>query len=111
MPTSNPANGIAIWQVAATEPNHAFALEYFAAYLRDLADRTGAKSILFTSQQESVAPLRLIRSLAKQFFDCDLEKLTSIPSGQQEYEFRLSIGTARSDEEKKKRADRSVQRT
>jgi hypothetical protein len=101
MPTSNPANGIAIWQVAATEPNHAFALEYFAAYLRELADRTSATSIYFTTQQESLAHLRLIRSLAKHFFDCDLEQLNSIPSGQEEYEFRLSIGAARPDKEKK----------
>jgi hypothetical protein len=93
MPTSNPADGIAIWQVAATTPNHAFALEYFASYLRELADRTGAASIFFTAQQESLPSLRLIRSLAKQFFDCDLVRLNSVPSGQGEYEFQLSIGT------------------
>jgi hypothetical protein len=102
MPTSNPENGIAIWQVAATKPNQAFALEYFASYLRDLADHTGATSIFFTAQQESLASLRLIRSLAKQFFDCDLEQLNPVSSGQGEYEFRLSIGTGRSKIEKKK---------
>ena len=105
MPTSDPANGIAIWQVAATKPNHAFALEYFAAYLRDLADRTGAASIFFTTQQESLATLRLIRTLAKQFFDCDLEQLNSIPSRQEEYEFRISIGTAGSENEGEKKTN------
>ncbi|MDP9049891.1 MAG: hypothetical protein M3O31_04085, partial [Acidobacteriota bacterium] len=78
-----------------TKPDHAFALEYFAAYLRDLADRTRAASICFTAQQESLASLRLIRSLAKQFFDCDVVQLNSVPSGQGEYEFRLSIGSVR----------------
>ena len=107
MPTSNPGNGIAIWQVAATTPNHPFALEYFAAYLRDLADRTGATSILFTTQQESLASLRLIRSLAKQFFDCDVVQLNSVPSGQGEYEFRLSIGAAGSGNENRKKMDRA----
>ena len=92
MPTSDPTNGIAIWQVAATQPNHAFALEYFASYLRELADRTGATSLSFTAQQESLAALRLVRLLAKEFFECDLEQLNSVPSGQGEYEFRLSIG-------------------
>ncbi len=95
MPTSDPDNGIAIWQVAATKPNQAFALEYFAAYLRGLADRIGATSIFFTTQQESLASLRLIRSLANQFFDCDVVQLNSVPSGQGEYEFRLSIGSTR----------------
>lgn len=95
MPTSNPANGIAIWQVAAANPNEAFALEYFAAYLRDLADRTGITSAFFTTQ-ESTASLRLIRSLAK-LFGCDLEQLNPIPSGQGECEFRLFIGTVGSN--------------
>jgi hypothetical protein len=102
MPTSNPGDGIAIWQVAATKPNHAFALEYFTSYLRELADHTGAKSVFFTTQKESLASLRLIRSLAKEFFDCDLEQLNPIPTEQGEYEFRLSIGTGRSKIEKKK---------
>ena len=96
MPTSNPQNGIAIWQVAATKPNHAFALEYFAAYLRDLADRSGATSIFFTTSQESLSSLRLIRSLASQFFDSDVVQLNSVPTGQGEYEFHLSIGAASS---------------
>jgi hypothetical protein len=96
MPTSDPTNGIAIWQVAATKPNQAFALEYFAAYLRDIADRTDATSVFFTTQQESLAPLRLIRTLAK-LFNCDIEQLNSVPSGQGECEFRISIGTACSD--------------
>lgn len=93
MPTSDPQNGIAIWQVAATKPNHAFALEYFAAYLRELADRIGITSISFTMRQDSVS-LRLIRSLAKQFFDCEAAQLRSVPTEQGECEFRLSIGTA-----------------
>jgi hypothetical protein len=104
MPTSHPENGIAIWQVAATKPNQAFALEHFASYLRDLADLTGATSVFFTTQQESLPSLRLIRTLAK-LFNCDLEQLNSVPSGQGEYEFRISIGTACPDDENKKRAD------
>jgi len=96
MPTSNPRNGIAIWQVAATKPNHAFALEYFADYLRDLAVRAGATSILFTTSQESSSSLRLIRSLASQFFDCDVVQLNSVPTGQGEYEFQLPIGATSS---------------
>ena len=93
MPTSDPRSGIAIWQVAAARPNHAFALEYFAAYLRDLVEGIGAKSISFTTQRDS-ASLRLIGLLAKQFFDCDVLQLNSVPVGQGEYEFRLSINTA-----------------
>jgi hypothetical protein len=94
MPTSNPPNGIAIWQVAAVQPTHAFALEFFTSYLRDLVERTSATSISFTIQQESLPSLRLIRSLAKQFFDCELLKLNSVPTGQGECEFRLSFGIA-----------------
>lgn len=90
MPTSNPQNGIAIWQVAAANPNHALALEYFAAYIRELVERNGATSVFFTSQPNS-ASLRLIRSLAKQFGNCEVEQLNSVPAGQGEYEFRLSL--------------------
>jgi hypothetical protein len=90
MPTSDPPNGIAIWQVAATKPNHPFALEYFAAYLRDLVERTGTTSIFFTMSKAS-ASLRLIRSLARQFGDCEVVQLNSVPAGQDEYEFQLSI--------------------
>jgi len=93
MPTSNPGDGIAIWQVAATTPNEAFALEYFASYLQELAVGTGTTSVFFTTQQESVASLRLIRSLSK-LFNCKLEQLNVVPSGQGEYEFRISIGAA-----------------
>ena len=103
IPTSNPANGIAIWQVAATTPNHPFALEYFAAHLRNLMDRTGVTSVFFTTRKDSRASLRLIRSLAK-LFDCDLVQLNSVPSGQGEYEFQLSIRTGRSITEEKKKA-------
>jgi hypothetical protein len=90
MPTSNPGNGIAIWQVAAATPNRGFALEYFASHIRDLAERTGAMSIFFTTSQES-ASLRLIRTLAKQFFDCEVEQVNRVTVGQGEHEFRLSI--------------------
>ena len=93
MPTSDPPNGIAVWQIAAAHPNQAFALEYFAAYLRDLVERYGAASISFTMQKNS-ASLRLIRSLAKQFFGCDAVQLDSVPAGQEEYEFRVSVGGA-----------------
>jgi hypothetical protein len=93
MPTSNPRNGIAIWQVAATKPIQAFALEYFAAYLRELVERTGTTSVFFTMSAAS-ASLRLIRSLARQFGDCEVTQLASVPTGQGEYEFLLSIGTA-----------------
>ena len=90
MPTSEPPKGIAIWQIAAGVPNHAFALEYFAAYLRDLAERARAESISFTTERSS-ASLRLIRILAKQFFDCDAIQIDAVPTGQGEFEFRLSI--------------------
>jgi hypothetical protein len=89
MPTSDPANGIAIWQIAAAKPNQAFALEYFAAYLRELVDHTGATSISFTSSLDP-ATLRLIRLLASEFFGSDVVQLSSVPTGQGEYEFRLS---------------------
>ena len=90
VPTSDPPNGIAIWQVAAASPNHAFALEYFTAHLRDLVERTQATSISFTASQNS-ASMRLIRSLARQFFDCEAKQLDPIPTGQGEHEFRLTI--------------------
>ena len=90
MPTSDPSNGIAIWQIATAEPNHTFALEYFAAYLSELVERTGADSISFTAQNSS-ASFRLIRSLAKQFFDCDALQVATVPAGQEEFEYRLSL--------------------
>lgn len=95
MPTSDPQNGIAIWQVGATSPDCTFALEYFAAYLRDLMERTGATTLSFTTPQNS-ALLRLIRMLSKQFGDCEVVQLDSVPARQGEQEFRLSIG--RSDQ-------------
>jgi hypothetical protein len=90
MPTSNPPNGIAIWQVAAATPNRAFALEYFAAYLHDLVERTHAPSVFFTASPDS-ASLRLIRSLASQFANCEVEQLNPVPTGQGECEFLLSL--------------------
>jgi hypothetical protein len=100
VPTSDPANGIAIWQVAAAIPNRPFALEYFAAYLRDVAERTGVTTISFTASPDS-SSLRLIRSLAKKFFDCGAEQLKSVPVGQGEHEFRLSINLASSKDQAK----------
>jgi hypothetical protein len=90
IPTSNPPDGIAIWQIAAGEPNHPFALEYFAAHLRELAELTGARSISFTTRRDP-ASLRLIQSLATQFFESALVELDPVPVGQEEYEFRLSV--------------------
>jgi hypothetical protein len=90
MPTSDPQNGIAIWQVAAAIPNRPFALEYFAAFLRDLVQRTHTTSVFFTTAKDS-SSLRLIRSLASQFADCDVEQLNPVPAGQGEYEFQLSL--------------------
>jgi hypothetical protein len=90
MPTSEPPNGIAIWQVAAAVPSRPFALEYFAAYLRDLVERTHSTSVFFTTSRDS-ASLRLIRSLASQFAECEMEQLSPVPTEQGEYEFRLSI--------------------
>jgi hypothetical protein len=90
MPTTKPRDGIAIWQVAAATPNHPFALEYFTAYLRDLAEHLETKFIFFTSPMDSTS-LRLIRSLAKQFFGCGVAQVGPVPSGQGECEFRLNI--------------------
>ena len=90
MPTSNTQNGIAVWQVAAAKPDHAFALEYFAAYLRQLAELTNASTISFTARKDP-GTLRLIRSLAKQFFNCGVTELSSVPAGQGECEFQLVI--------------------
>jgi hypothetical protein len=90
MPTSDPKNGIAIWQIAAAQSNHAFALEYFAAYLRDLVEHTGAKSISFTTGQNEPT-LRLIRSLAKQLFNCEVTEQNPVPVGQGEQELRLLL--------------------
>ena len=104
MPSSEPQNGIAIWQVAAAVSDHSFALEYFAAYLRDLVGRSSATSISFTTQKAS-ASLRLIRSLAKQFFDCDAIQVDSVPAGQNEFEFRLSIASACVGDEAAKKMD------
>jgi hypothetical protein len=92
MPTSDPRDGIAIWQVAATAPDRGFALEYFAAYLRELAERTSTTSILFTTTPEP-ASLRLIRSLAKHFGGAEVTQLDPVPARQGEFEFRLSLGT------------------
>lgn len=93
MPTTNPANGIAIWQVAAAPANRGFALEYFSAYLRDLVEHIGVTSISFTLTPDP-ATLRLIRSLAREFFNSDVSQLDPVPNGQAECEFRLSIGEA-----------------
>jgi hypothetical protein len=93
LPTSKPRNGIAIWQVAAAAPNHPFALEYFAAYLHELIVRTGITSLSFTMSKNSTS-LRLIRSLARKFGNCEVLRLASVPAGQGEYEFRLAIEAA-----------------
>lgn len=106
MPTSDPPNGIAIWQVAASIPNRPFALEYFAAYLRDIAERTGVTTISFTASPDS-ASHRLIRSLAKKFFDCGPEQLNSVPVGQGEQEFRLSVNLAGSKDQAKGKTRRA----
>jgi hypothetical protein len=100
MPTSEPPDGIAIWQVAAATPNQPFALEYFSAYLSDLVERTHAKSISFTASRDS-ASMRLIRALARQFFDSEAAQLNPVPTGQGEHEFRLSISQPSSGSEKK----------
>jgi len=89
MPTTEPQKGLSVWQVAASAPNQPFALEYFIAYLRDLIDRTEADSIFFSASQD-VRTLRLIRSLAKRFFDCDVTQVHPVPAGQSEWEFRIS---------------------
>jgi hypothetical protein len=91
MPTSAPPNSIAIWQVAASVPNRGFALEYFAAYLREIAGRTGTRSILFTTTLDP-GSLRLIRLLSKQFFSCEVSQLDPVPTGQGEFEFTISLG-------------------
>jgi hypothetical protein len=91
MPTSAPPNGIAIWQVAASTPNRGFALEYFSAYLHEIAGRTGTRFILFTTTLDRVS-LRLIRLLAKQFGGHEVSQLNPVPTGQGEFEFRISLG-------------------
>lgn len=109
MPTSEPHEGIAIWQVAAARPDRAFALEYFAAYLQDLVRRTHATSLFFTSPKDT-ASLRLIRALAKQFRNCEVDQLNPVPSGQGEYEFRVEIGVrklANPEKQAKKRSPRA----
>jgi hypothetical protein len=93
IPTTRPPNGIAIWQIAAAGPNHALALEHFAAYLHDLVERTHTTSVFFTTPEDS-ALLRLIRLLASQFANCEVEQLDAVPTGQGEHQFRLSIGPA-----------------
>jgi hypothetical protein len=92
IPTTEPPNGIAVWQIAATGPNHALALEHFAAYLHDLVERTHTTSVFFTTSQDS-ALLRLIRLLANQFANCEVEQLDPVPTGQGEHQYRLSIGS------------------
>ena len=94
MPTSDTQNGIAIWQVAAAKPDHAFALEYFAAHLCQLAELTKASSISFTARKDP-GSLRLIRSLAKQFFNCGVTELNPVPAGQGECEFQLVIRSSK----------------
>lgn len=90
MPTTDPANGIAVWQVAATDPRRPIALEHFAAYLRELADRTGAHSISFSASQDETT-LRLIRSLAKRFFGSDVTQGHPVPTTQAEFEFTFLV--------------------
>jgi len=68
MPTSEPTNGIAIWQIAAVDQGRPFALEYFAAYLRELALRTAATSLSFTIKDGDQVLMRLVKLLATHFF-------------------------------------------
>jgi|SRR5579862_299828 len=89
MPTTAPENGIAIWQVAASPPIQPFSLEYFAAYLREVIDRTGASSLSFSASEEA-GTLRLIRSLANRFSDCRVSRIGPVPVAQGECEFRIS---------------------
>jgi hypothetical protein len=92
MPTSEPRNGIAVWQIGSSRTEQPFALEHFAAYLRDLMDREGARSLSFTTTQES-SLMRLVRVLAKQFGGCEPVLVGPVPTGQGELEFRLSVMT------------------
>ena len=96
MPTSTPISGIAIWQVASAKGDNALVLEFFAAYLSDLVKQTEAKSVFFTMAKES-SSLRLIRSLAKQFGGSELVQVDSVPTGQDECEFQISIGSFHTD--------------
>ena len=93
IPTTDPPDGIAIWQIAAAGPNRALPLEHFAAYLRDLVERTHTTFVFFTTSQDSVL-LRLIRLLASQFANCEVEQLDPVPTAQGEHQFRLSINLA-----------------
>lgn len=104
MPTSKPRSGIAIWQVAAVRPIHGLALEHFSAYLRDLVTHTEVRTIFFTTSERN-ASLRLIRSLARQFAGCKLERLKPVPAGQEEYEFQLSIKMSQSSKSANAPAD------
>jgi hypothetical protein len=90
MPTSDPPNGMAIWQAAASASDQPFALEYFAAYLRDLLDRTRITFLFFPAEQTS-ASTRFIRLLAKRFGDCEVATLNPVSVGQGEHEFRIVI--------------------
>ena len=91
MPTSNPPNGIAVWQVATAETSaHAFTLEHFVFYLRDLAERTRATTVFFTTPP-NLPSVRLIRSLAAQFADCEVAQCDPVPVGQGEHQFRITI--------------------
>jgi hypothetical protein len=90
MPTSEPPNGIAVWQIGSPRIVQSFALEHFAAYLRDLSDQKGAVSLSFTATKDSPM-MRLVRVLAKQFGGCEPVSVGLVPSGQGEHEFRLSL--------------------
>jgi hypothetical protein len=96
MPTSDPSNGVAIWQVAASVPNHGFALEYFADYIGSLAERVGATSVFFTAAMDP-AQMRLIRAIVKQFFNSDVVQIDAVPAGQSEHEFHFSIWGTKED--------------
>jgi hypothetical protein len=89
MPTSDPPTGIVIWQIAAAGSGQPFALEYFAAYLRDLVERTSATSVFFTASSDP-ASLRLIRSLTKHFGNCDFEQIDLVPASPGEHVFRIT---------------------
>lgn len=106
MPTSEPENGIAIWQVAAMAPSQAFALEHFSAYLRDLVELTHANSISFTASRDSRS-MRLIRSLARQFFNCGVALLNPVPTEQGEHEFRLMLGLTQIETSLENKVDRT----
>lgn len=94
MSASDPADGVFVWQLAATFRGRRLkAQDQLASHLRKAMQLRGARRVLFTSVPSSAAE-RSVRSLAKRIFSSTPQMTQHLPEsisqGEREYSFLVS---------------------